>query len=127
VVQNYLQVLRQRGVLRKASEWVATTRADASVQNCAQSCKWKKVKLALCSTKNYAMESYEGAEVEIPRLQLYVSGQLHAPAALPQQKSHRYLTDRRLGRSHSRSERVAEEIILDANGARTTMPRSSIL
>jgi hypothetical protein len=38
-----------------------------------------------------------------------VSGQLHAPAALPPGKSPRYLLDRRLGGPQSRSGRGGEE------------------
>jgi hypothetical protein len=38
-----------------------------------------------------------------------VSGQLHAPAALPQGKSLRYPLDRRLGGLQSRSKRGGEE------------------
>jgi hypothetical protein len=38
-----------------------------------------------------------------------VSGQLHAPAALPQEKSPWYSLDRRLGGAQSRSGRGGEE------------------
>jgi hypothetical protein len=38
-----------------------------------------------------------------------VNGQLHAPAALPQGKSPRYLLDRRLGGPQSRSGDGSEE------------------
>jgi hypothetical protein len=38
-----------------------------------------------------------------------VSGQLHAPAALPQRKSPWYPLDRRLGGPQNRSERGGEE------------------
>jgi hypothetical protein len=38
-----------------------------------------------------------------------VSGQLHAPAALPQEKSSRYPLDKRLGGPQSRSGRAGEE------------------
>jgi hypothetical protein len=44
-----------------------------------------------------------------------VSGQLHAPAALPPGKSPRYPLDRRLGGPQSRSGRFGEEKILDSN------------
>jgi hypothetical protein len=40
---------------------------------------------------------------------MQVNGQLHAPAALPQGKSPRYPSDRRLGGSQSRSGRGGEE------------------
>jgi hypothetical protein len=48
-----------------------------------------------------------------------VSGQLHAPAALPLWKSPRYPFYRRLGGPLSRSRRRGEEKILDPNGTRT--------
>jgi hypothetical protein len=52
--------------------------------------KVKRLKLALCLTKHYAMKTYEGVDVQIhfflPLQQLEVSGQLHAPAALPPTK-----------------------------------------
>jgi hypothetical protein len=44
-----------------------------------------------------------------PRHEIGVSGQLHAPAALPQGKSPRYRLDRGLGGPQSRSERGGEE------------------
>jgi hypothetical protein len=47
-----------------------------------------KVKLSLCSTKHHAMKVYWGSggiapRILWPRHQMEVSGQLHAPAALP--------------------------------------------
>jgi hypothetical protein len=44
-----------------------------------------------------------------PRLWMEVSGQLHAPAALPQEKSPWYPLDMRLGEPQSHSERGGEE------------------
>jgi hypothetical protein len=51
-----------------------------------------------------------------------VSGQLHAPAALPPGKEPRYPLDRRLGGPQSRSGRFGEEKILDPTGTRTPNP-----
>jgi hypothetical protein len=48
-----------------------------------------------------------------------VSGQLHAPAALPPGKSPQYPLYRRLGGPQSRSERNGEVKILDPTGTRT--------
>jgi hypothetical protein len=58
-----------------------------------------------------------------------VSGQLHAPAALPPGKRvPQYPLDRRLGGPQSRSGRLEEEKILDPTGTRTpTSPPSSQL
>jgi hypothetical protein len=52
-----------------------------------------------------------------------VSGQLHAPTALPPGKSSRYPLDRRLGVPQSRSGRHGEVKILDSTGTRTATPR----
>jgi hypothetical protein len=55
-----------------------------------------------------------------------MSGQLHAPAALPPGgKRPRYSLDRGLGGPQSRSGRRGEEKILDPTGTRTPTPRSS--
>jgi hypothetical protein len=54
-----------------------------------------------------------------------VSGQLHAPAALPRERSLLYPLNRRLGGPQSQSERRYEEKILDPTGPRTPTPRSS--
>jgi hypothetical protein len=51
-----------------------------------------------------------------------VSGQLHAPAALPSGKSLWYLFYRRLGGPQSRSGRYGEEKIFDPTGTRTPTP-----
>jgi hypothetical protein len=48
-----------------------------------------------------------------------VSGQLHAPPALPPGKGPRYPFDRRLGGPQSRSGRFGEDKILDPTGIRT--------
>jgi hypothetical protein len=53
---------------------------------------------------------------------LEVSGQLHAPAALPLGKSPRYPFYRRLGGPQSRSGRYGEDKILDRSGTRTPAP-----
>jgi hypothetical protein len=53
---------------------------------------------------------------------LEVSGQLHAPAALPPGKSPRYPFYRRLGGPQSRSGRYEEENIFDPTGTRTLAP-----
>jgi hypothetical protein len=74
------------------------------------------VKLSLCLTKHHAMKAYWGVEVSsthfLPRHKMEVSGQLHAPAALPpppQGKSPWYPLDRRLGEPQSRSGCCGEE------------------
>jgi hypothetical protein len=54
-----------------------------------------------------------------------VSGQLHAPVALPQEKDPpppRYSLDRRLGGPQSRSGRRGEEKILEPTGTRNSDP-----
>jgi hypothetical protein len=51
-----------------------------------------------------------------------VSGQLHAPAALPPGKSPRYPFYRRLGGAQSRSGRYGEVNIFDPTGTRTPAP-----
>jgi hypothetical protein len=56
---------------------------------------------------------------------LEVSGQLHAPAALPPGKSPRYPLYRRLGGPQSRSGQHEEEKILDPTGTRTSTSQSS--
>jgi hypothetical protein len=56
---------------------------------------------------------------------LEVSGQLHAPAALPRGRNPQYPLDLRLGGPQSRSGRYGEEKILDPTGTRTPTPRSS--
>jgi hypothetical protein len=56
---------------------------------------------------------------------LEVSGQLHAPTALPSPKEARYPLDRRFGGPQSRSRRCGEEKILYPTGTRTPTPRSS--
>jgi hypothetical protein len=69
-----------------------------------------KVKLSQCLTKHYAMKTYWGSGGIAPLiLDLEVSDQLHAPAALPQGKSPWYPLDRRLGGPQSRSGRGGEE------------------
>jgi hypothetical protein len=58
------------------------------------------------------MKAYWGNVGIAPRivnLGIRLSGQLHAPAALPQEKSPWYPLDRRMGGPHSRSERGGEE------------------
>jgi hypothetical protein len=52
-----------------------------------------------------------------------VSGQLHAPAALPPEKSPRYPFYRRLGGPQSRSGRYEELKIFYPTGTRTPPPR----
>jgi hypothetical protein len=54
-----------------------------------------------------------------------VSGQLHAPAALPPGKSSWYSLYRRLGGPQSRFGRHGEVIILDPTGTRTPTSQSS--
>jgi hypothetical protein len=54
-----------------------------------------------------------------------VSGQLHAPAALPQGKSPWYPLDRRLGGTHSPSGLCREEKILDPTRTWNPNPKSS--
>jgi hypothetical protein len=54
-----------------------------------------------------------------------VSGQLHAPAALPPGKSLRYPSNKRRGEPQSRSGLHVEEKILDPTGTSTPTPRSS--
>jgi hypothetical protein len=54
-----------------------------------------------------------------------MSGQLHAPAALPPGKSSRYPLYRRLGGPQRRSGRYGEEIILDSTG--TWNPNLSVV
>jgi hypothetical protein len=56
---------------------------------------------------------------------LEMSGQLHAPAALPLGKESLVPLDRRLGWPQSRSGRHGEEKILTLTGTRTPTPRSS--
>jgi hypothetical protein len=51
-----------------------------------------------------------------------VSGQFHAPAALPPRKSPRYPFYRRLGGPQSRSGRYGEVKIFDPTGTRTPAP-----
>jgi hypothetical protein len=51
-----------------------------------------------------------------------MSGQLHAPAALPPGKSPRYPFYRRLGGPHSRSGQYGEVKIFDPTGTRTPAP-----
>jgi hypothetical protein len=51
-----------------------------------------------------------------------VSGQLHAPAALPPEKRPRYPFYRRLGGPQSRSGRYGEVKIFDPTGTRTPAP-----
>jgi hypothetical protein len=53
---------------------------------------------------------------------LEVSGQLHAPAALPPGKSLRYPFYRRLGGPQSQSGRYGEVKIFYSNGTRTPAP-----
>jgi hypothetical protein len=53
---------------------------------------------------------------------LEVSGQLHAPAALPPGKSHRYPFYRRLGGPQSQSGRYGEVKIFYLTGTRTLVP-----
>jgi hypothetical protein len=50
------------------------------------------------------------ARILWPRHEMEVSGQLHAPAALPPEKSPCYPLDRRLSELQSRSGRGGEEI-----------------
>jgi hypothetical protein len=54
-----------------------------------------------------------------------VSGQIHAPAALPPRKKHPLPLGRRSGGLQSRSGRLGEEKILDPTGTRT--PTSSVV
>jgi hypothetical protein len=60
-----------------------------------------------------------------PRHYLEVSGELHAPAALPPGEEPRYPLDRRLGGPQSRPGRHEEEKILDPTWTRTPTPQSS--
>jgi hypothetical protein len=59
-----------------------------------------------------------------PRDWLEVSGQLHAPAALPPRKAAQYTLDRRLSGLQTPSGRYGEVKILDPTGTRTPTPRS---
>jgi hypothetical protein len=54
-----------------------------------------------------------------------VSGQFHAPAALPRGKSPRCPSDRRMCGPQSSSERYGELKIIDCTGTQTTAPWSS--
>jgi len=45
-----------------------------------------KIKLLLCLTKHHSLKTYGGVEVQPHAFQMEVSGQLHAPAALPPRK-----------------------------------------
>jgi hypothetical protein len=60
-----------------------------------------------------------------PRHYMEMSGQLHAPAALPQGKSPWYALDRRLGGPQSGSGRGGEEKNPSPAGNRTLEPRTS--
>jgi hypothetical protein len=55
----------------------------------------------MCLTKHHAVKTYCGVEIQLhaflSRQQFEVSGQTHAPAALPGDKGPRYPLDRGLG------------------------------
>jgi hypothetical protein len=80
----------------------------------------EKVKLSLCLTTHYTMKALVEwlyrSTFSWPRNYLDVTGQLHAPAALPPGKETRYPLDRRLGGPQSRSGQYGEVKILDPIG-----------